>query len=293
MKRMKIGVVLLAFLLAAMAMVPMVNAVDVTPISPIHKVALASGDNQNIFDAMGLEKSQITQNPVPLMTYNESKGIADKIMKKAAIADSEKSVIGIYDFGSSQILLISREGNVLEVVDDGKSVTTRMIVPKLVGERERTYAQRNGVTDRLTNEDGQFITSITDKMYSFSVQQPNSARALTTYAIQRSRTDSYVGTQTWITGTAKGTFYINPGVSITSILDESSYNVVFPYQYCEWRHSPSGVGSQVGQVNNHVKGGSLYFRCQIDNWVSMDASGKEGDGGSAVKWMGSTPDGCA
>ncbi|MCK9581147.1 MAG: hypothetical protein M0Q92_11990 [Methanoregula sp.] len=297
MSQWKTIAVLLTLMLAAMVIVPCVSAGHDSDIQkaifPVNKVDLASGDNQNLFDVMGLEKSQISHNPVSLKRYNESKSIADRIMKKAVLLDSEKSVIGVYDFGNSQILLISRNGNILEVVDDGKSITTHTIVPELIGEREKTYAPNMGVSDGLTDNDGMFETRIKDKLYSFSVQQPDSSKVvLTTYAVTRERTDSYVGTQTWVTAKVKGTFYINPDVSIIAIQDESSYNVVWPYQYCEFIHSTSGVGTVSGQVNNHVKAGLTYVRIQIDNWVGMDAFGYPSNGGSAIKWTAATPDGC-
>jgi hypothetical protein len=296
----KTWVVLLALMLAAMAMVPMVSAQDVSPdttgnayqdlINPV------SNGNTNLFDKMGLQRPEIEKNSIPLKRYDESKEIVERIMTIGKISNDAKSVIGLYDFGSYQILLLDNEDSVLAFSYDGNKVKTTKIVPKLLGEMKETEPakpvslQQNTLGNTVT-------TNILTKLYSISIESPESSSAVKTiYQVTKTRTDDYKNYLGEIRAslTVKGKFYVDYGVSISSIIDQSSYYVTFPYTMCSYGHAASGSGSTAGQVDAHLKTGAAFARAQIDNWVGENAwmDLNPWDGGSTSTWMSGNGDGC-
>jgi hypothetical protein len=305
MKTQKIGIILLALLMAGMAMVPIVCAVNdgslENSIGTNENAAIVQpGTSSSLFDQLGLQKPQISGTPVRLKTYDESKDIADKILTQGKFSDASKSVIGLYDFGSTQILLINRKDTVLEAVYDGKTVTTYTLTPVLIGETKESENPKKILNPAGDLGDTYVSTETSTKLYSLKLQSPGgnpslsrSVSALSTYIVTRYRTDNYRRSNVnWVTCTAKGVFYINYGSSVTSINDQSSYALQYPYMYCGFNSAASGAGSQVGRVNAHMRSGLLYTRVQIDNWVSVDAWLSPNDGGSASTWMSPSPDGC-
>lgn len=299
MKTLKIGVFLLALLLAAMAMVPIVSAenqfTEQNLQSNLGLITTPKINSHNLLDEFGIQKSEIVENNVPLKGYNETKSVVDYIMKKAKLSDDPKSIIGLYDFGDSQVLLINRGDTVFEVTYDGTSINTYSISPKLLGEKKTSSTPEILITTG-TNSDKNTITSESiDRLYSFSIQSPKSPSGiLTTYVVTKSRTDNYVIYGTIRASvTAYGVFYVNYGSSITSITNGSSYYTVSPYANCGFSSSTSGVGSTSGQVNAHLKSGLLYARIQMDNWVSCDAWLTTNDGGSQSTWISGYPDNCS
>jgi hypothetical protein len=297
MKTLKIGVMLLAFLLAAMAMVPMVSAtgiIDGKSGSTGQNSLTIQFANPSILDEFGIQKDTVKENTVPLKGYKEGKAIIDKIMTKSNLSDSSNSIIGFYDFGDAQVVLLNHGATILEVTYDGNSVKQNTISPTLLGEKKTVRSPKVISSTVATPENFTINSEVVDQLYSFSIQSPKSpASVLTTYAVTKSRTDNYVNYgATWASVTAKGTFYVNYGSSITSITDESVYYTYAPYANCGFSSVKSGVGSTSGQVNGHLKSGSLYARIQMDNWVSCDAWLQTNDGGSQTTWISGYPDNC-
>lgn len=309
MKHMKLGVILLALLLAAMAMVPMVSAAqschnpEITTTDNVQ--VIVSPDNQmNIFDELGLQKPRAPEKIVPFRTYAESKEKAENIMKVAKLQDSSASVIGLYEIDNSQILLISRGDTVLEVVYDGKSVKTFSITPKLLGEKKTTGLPQKVILGTDKKLEYTVTTESRTQLYSLALTAPedtpsvkSAVSALSTYIVKRSRTDEYrngIG-QTITSLTTSGWFYVNYGSSITSISDYSTWwiNPTFPgYSRCYYYTQKAGVGSTSAQLYTHYKFGTLYFRGTMDMWVSCDAWLNANDGGSRNQWVSTNGDGC-
>jgi len=298
----KLGLVLLALLLAGMAMVPLVWALEDSSLQNSVRTTdiVQPCTNPDLFDQLGLQKPALRDTTVQMKTYDESKDVADKIMKEGKFPDASISIIGLYDFGDAQILLISRNDTILEAVYDGKTVTTYTLTPELIGEKSDSGKPKKTLNLNGDLRDEYVSTETSTKVYSLKLQSPEGnpslsqlVGTLSTYIVTSYRTDNYRRSNVdWVSVTSKGVFYIDYGNSVTSINDASSYFVEFPYMFCEYNSGVSGVGSQAGQVNAHVKSGLTFTRIQIDNWVSVDAWLSPNDGGSATTWMSSSPDGC-
>jgi len=306
MKHLKLISVLLALLLAAMVMVPCVSAGDSCQANPANEnIQKPAMDNSaNLFDEFGLQKPTVTEKAAPFLTYEDSKDLSDLIIKQAKLSDDASAVIGMYDFGNSQMILINRGDRVLEAFYDGKTVETYLLTPKLLGDKTVTEAPQKIAGPEGDSGEYSVETSVRTQLHSIDLVYPdgetNLASAMSpmsTYTVTRTRTDVYrngLG-DTIARLITTGVFYVNYGVSITSISNSSSYwiNPLFPgYSACSYTYQTSGVGTTSGQLYNHYKFGTLNLRFQMDIWVGVDAWLTGSDGGSTNQWISLYSDGC-
>jgi len=309
MKKMNIPktwVILLALLLVGMALVPVVSAGDSCTASTAEKNFEKPGmdHESSLLDEFGLQKPTVTGTAVPFTSYKDSKDLSDRIMKQAKLSDDTSAVIGMYDFGASQILLISRGDHILEAFYDGKNVQTYLLTPKLVGDKTVTDAPQKIAGPEGDSGEYSVETSVRTQLYSVDLVYPGGEKTvkgtygpLSTYTVTRTRTDVYrngLG-DTIARLITTGVFYVNYGVSITSITNSSSYwiNPLFPgWSACSYTYQTSGVGTTSGQLYNHYKFGTLYLRYQMDIWVAVDAWLTGSDGGSTNQWVSLYGDGC-
>jgi hypothetical protein len=291
MKSFRLCIILLTLVIAAMVMIPMASATDVILEKGIQTNEniknLQPSNTRNIFNELGLQRPQRNEKIPLLKTYNESKTIADKVMKEANISNDTENVIGTYDFGKSQMLLLKHGDQVIEAFYDGKTTTTYTLTPHLLGNTTIIETPRKIAGFNENNFDYTITTSTQTQLDSISFISPKTGDALvtsinqpSTYIVTRTRTDEYRNYLGEIRAslTSKGTFYVNYGSSITGITDLSSYYTTYPYTTCS--------------VNTHLKTGSAFARAQVDNWVSCDAWLTTNDGGPTSTWMSGNGDGC-
>jgi len=302
----KMSTILLVLLLAAMVMVPVVSAGDSCSSTPaqesFEKPAL--DHSSNLLDEFDLQKPSLNGKAVPFLSYKDSKDLSDRIMKQAKISDDTSAVIGMYNFGDSKMLLINKGDRILEAFYDGKSVKTYLLTPQLVGDKTVTDAPQKIAGPEGDSGDYSVETSVRTQLYSVDLIYPGGEKSVTgtysplsTYTVTRTRTDVYrngLG-DTIARLITTGVFYVNYGVSITSITNSSSYwiNPLFPgWSACSYTYQTSGVGTTSGQLYNHYKFGTLYLRYQMDIWVAVDAWLTGSDGGSTNQWVSLYGDGC-
>ena len=310
MKKIRWCVVLLTLLLAGISMIPMVNAADTSLANVIQanenmKISVPD-NNHNLFDEFGLQKPTVNEKAAPFRNYEASKDVSDKILKQAKLSDNASSVIGLYDFGNAQMLLLNHGDHVLEAFYDGKTVKTYLLTPTLLGDKTVTETPKKIAGPEGDSGDYTITTSVRTQLYSIQLTYPedntvvpNVIRPLSTYTVTRTRTDGYRnGAGTTIAQlVTTGVFYVNYGSSITSISNGSSWwlNPTVPgYSKCFYTYQESGIGTTSGQLYNHFKFGTLYLRFQMDIWVSVDVYLNGSDGGSTNQWVAVSPfpDGC-
>ena len=305
MKPKKLGVVLLALLLAAMTIVPCVSAAATCEVNglPVDNTGghVDPGESINLLEEFGLKKPADSE--YPFRTYADSKEIADRILVSVDMTDKSGSVIGMYDLGDTKVLLINNGESVIEVVYDGKTVNTFSLVPELLGEKRESGDPKQVITGSATNGNYTVATETLTRLYSVTLESPNQnaflsrpGTVLSTYIVKKSRTDVYrSGGMDIASLHTEGWFYVNYGSSITSIGDYSSYWVTSApfWQGCEYYTQNLGVGTTAAQHKTHLKFGAPYVRHTMDMWVSCDAWLNANDGGSTNSWASVNGDACS
>ncbi|MDI6719127.1 MAG: hypothetical protein QMD46_05905 [Methanomicrobiales archaeon] len=317
MSSMKNGVILLALLLALMAMVPLVvaqeggvenssqndsNSQYSSCCSPSNSSIISyqfHSGSSNLLDEFGIKIQEKSENMPPLKTYSECPDLIDRIMNEVKITDEIDAVVGLYDFKDHQILLITQGNTVLEVTWDGENVNTSIVIPQLLGEKRVSYSPKKLMLEGQNIEEYFLYSETHTQLYSIPIVSPDSSNILAdTYLMKVSRTDEFRNLlqQTIASLHTEGWFYVNYGISITSI-DNHSYwwiNPGFPgWTKCEYSTENVGVGTTSGQHRTHFKFGCIFDRCQMDMWVSCDAWLNTDNGGSSNRWVSLYPDGCS
>jgi hypothetical protein len=258
------------------------------------------GDNINLFDEFGLQKP--SESGIPFKTYDELKEVADRILAELKMKDSSQSVIGVYDSGNSQIMLISQKDSVLEAVYDGKTVKTYSLAPQMLGEKKKSGQPVQLKTDNAIKGEYTVTPETLTSLYSIVLQIPEDNQAfsqkgvLTSYIVKKSRTDVFRSGVIDIAQLhTEGWFYVEYGSSITSIGDHSTYWVTsLPFwQACEYNTQRQGVGSTNAEFHTHLKFGAPYERYTMDMWVSCDAWLNANDGGFTNSWSSPNGDACS
>jgi len=300
----KTWVILLALLLAAMAIAPFAGAAETCNEKGIPAGTEATlvnpGHSINLFEEFGLQKP--SGSGIPFRTYDESKEVADRILAELNMKDGSQSVIGVYDTGNSQIMLISQKDSVLEAVSDGKTVKTYSLVPQKLGEKKESSQPVKLKTDSVTKEEYTVTSESFTSLYSITLQIPEDLPVfsqkgiLTSYIVKKSRTDVFrSGVLDIAQLHTEGWFYVEYGSSITSIGDHSSYWVTsLPFwQACEYTTQRQGVGTTYAEFHTHLKFGAPYERHTMDMWVSCDAWLNANDGGFTNSWSSPNGDACS
>jgi hypothetical protein len=301
MRTLKIGVMLLALLLAAMAMVPMVsaeNSLSDQKVSDNLNAITSQLNHQNIFDELGLKTPEIIKNAPPFKSYNESREISDKIMKEAKVMDSTDAVIGSYDYGNYQILLINRELSIFEIAYDGKTIKTYTIIPKLLGTKENLNRVQSQNSKGKNDGNYTIKTDTHIQLYQVSLISPDkTVTPMDTFLLKNNRTDVFrnVAQQTIATVHTEGWFYVNYGVSVTSIQDYSYWSIdpsFVGWRECEFTVQKTGEGTTASKDTVHFKFGCYIDRCQMDPWVNCDAWLKAYSDMTSNRWVSGSVDGC-
>jgi len=274
MSNMKLGVVLLALMLAAMAMVPIVSA-----------TTTSEGTKENLFLALGLEKPEKVQGP-PLTSYQESKEKIDKILSAGKTQYKKENIIGLLDYNGYKILLIDQDNSVLEIISDGTTTTQHVIKPVELGEKEF-------VTDSVFEPVSIGATTGAEKGFKISridVLLPEKSGEFTVKSIQaitvwREDWWDYLSELNLIH--TQGRFYVDIGVTVSSVIDQSYAQTAGPCDRCAFTHTPSGAGTYEGQVSTSAIWATIWtptIKMSQDAWVSCDLNGAYDGAGHGDKW---------
>ncbi|MFA6332161.1 MAG: hypothetical protein WCX22_04345 [Methanoregula sp.] len=282
----KKGVVLLALLLAAMAMVPMVSAADTSGgVNEKQKNSVHDPVNENFYLALGLEKPEKIQGP-PVTSYKESKDKIDKILEMSGIQDNKENIIGLIDYEGSEILLIDRNETVIEIIRDNSTITQQVIEPVVLGEKEFK-------TDSVfVSESQEAITgarkgaTISRIDVTFPTKSGNkNIKSLQSITVWREDWWDYLGELNLLH--TQGRFYVDIGVEVDSVIDQSYAQTAGPCDRCDFTHYSSGAGSSEGQVTTSGLWATIWtptIKMSQDAWVSCDLNGDEDGNGHGDKW---------
>lgn len=189
---------------------------------------------------------------LPVMQYPLRKEVIDTLMDREQIAVSEDSIIGLYEFPNSRLLLIDQGSGVEEIIrtDEGTRILT---LPK-----EPAGSLHLGVNETGTALHGTFLSSTE---YNISIQQidlvlpgPGNETA-PLYIVKKSGIEYLFNMdETPLATISKaGTFYVLYGEWVERVVS-SSYVIPDPsWTLCFERLEISGEGTPMGELKYTTK----------------------------------------
>ena len=256
----------------------------------------------NVFELFDITPTKL---PSPLLKYDtageEKKFEIQSIVENAKVK-SDDEIIGMIEYKNKKIVLIDSEDVVNEIVTDmqGKVIDKYQLEPRLVGSTEYIY-ENSSIPIKTKVDLYQLDIKVPngkDKVPNGKDKVPNdTVEILTTHIITAQNeawkeigcTTCYLTSQD-VKVVAKGKFYINYGIEVESVTQQSykQTNCNVCNSFCQLDRSVSG-GSYERQVDATglwaVNLAPVTAKWEIYSWVSVNKYGTMNSGASEDSWL--------
>jgi hypothetical protein len=154
-----------------------------------------------------------------LLDYLSKKDVIDTLLARAQVAGDEQSVIGMYEFPDSRLLLVATGVNVTEVLADNESVRTYPLVPRHVGSRNSGTAWSREAAWAAHPRQKIYVslTESNDTIQRIDLVLPGTGGpTVPLYIVNKTRTDTFRSPESAeaFSVTTTGTFYVIYGQRI-------------------------------------------------------------------------------
>ena len=293
MKTLKIGVILLALLLTAMAMVPMVSAGNQISLPPSDVKTLQAGPSpdSDMFAYLGIAKPVLSAGQ-KWQTYTSSKKEVDILLSKSGKQKDVRNVIGYLGGTTEKVVLYSgNDGIFYAILQKKDAIIVKKVNPTLIGSKEGqsvdVYSQ--GIP---LDQNNKSVHTTHYELSRISLADIGSSEFSTAavYSAHITRTDSWV----WL-GISRaslytdGTFTYDYGNQILGISDNSNTYHALGFDQCQFTHSARVTGV-TGYVDSSVIW-SVYTamppKHSVNAWISCDIYGSTNGNSVTSDWVAS------
>jgi hypothetical protein len=194
----------------------------------------------------------------PMIDFPLRKDAIDALMAREHVNGSEESVVGLYEFPDSYLLLVNTGENVTEVLAKNDSVRAYTLVPRTVGSRgadgEGYYPYLTGNSSDNTNSTAiswwpavaeitkppiyNLSTGTTDTIQRIDLVLPGTANATCPlYLVNKTWTDTFYSPEGLeeFSVTTTGTFYVLYGQRVEHVTYDSAITHAYGWQVCSDR----------------------------------------------------------
>ncbi len=231
----------------------------------------------------------------PLVDYPVRREIADSLMARAGIVVAPDSVIGLYEFPDTRILLAGRDTGIVEVLGTGEGVRTFNLTPAHVGSRvHRTNKTAESVQRGHYNSTSEYTVAI-DRVDIMLPPPGNATAAL--YIVSWINIDRffYPDERPLATITTRSIFYVRYGERVERVTGNSDIDLDPAWKQCSARTGISGEGSRRADIQQTVKLARASDRILWSRLIvtSADIQQYDTSGQSTSEWMSSDSTGCS
>ncbi|MCK9631031.1 MAG: hypothetical protein M0R30_05255 [Methanoregula sp.] len=285
--------ILLALMLAAMAMVPMVSACEGSAGCESNKSSQSYQTPEvDLFAELGVEKPMPSAGPA-WQTYDSSKNAVDDIISKSGKQNDVGRVIGYLKGKSERVVLYKGlDGNHYVLLEKDEKVVTKSVKATVLGSIEKKDIEVAS-SDNALNAIDKSTPTTSYELRKISLSEIGSSEfgTKTIYETHILRTDSWVSAfdpNKRADLFTEGTFTYD-GSQILDIVDNTNSNQDFGIDRCEFTHS-TRTTSLKGYIESHVIWALLLFnppKHSVDAWISCSVTGVPGGGRAVSEWVSS------
>lgn len=229
----------------------------------------------------------------PMADYPMQREVVDPFMARAQVNGTEKTIIGLYEFSDSRLLIINNDTTLTELLETGDAIRTYTLVPRLVGKRH-TGSNESGYHHHPT------YNSSTDDdvtVHRIDLVLPGPGNATTPlYIVKKTRADTvlYPDGAKIFTVSTTGTFYVLYGQQVDRVLYESAISHDPEWNVCSQKIGMSRNG-MTGELRHTVKVARSSERILQAHLIITGPSIQvyEGSGGSTGEWNSRDSTGCS
>lgn len=229
----------------------------------------------------------------PLTDYPMRREVVDPLMARAQVKGTEKSIIGLYEFPDSRLLLINNDTTLTEVLETGNSIRISSLIPRLAGSRHtgtnETGYHHHPTYNSSTEDD------VTVHRIDLVLPGPGNATA-PLYIVKKTRTDTalYPDGAELFTVSTTGTFYVLYGQRVDRVLYGAVISHDPGWKICSQKIGMS-MNGMTGELRHTVKFARSSERILHAHLIITGPSIQvyEGSGGSTSEWNSRDSTGCS
>lgn len=229
----------------------------------------------------------------PLLNYSSRKEAVNTLMDKVQVTGSEDSIIGLYEFPGSRLLLLSQDKGITEILETDQDLRTYNLVPGPVGSR-RVDINETGWTSGNAYNSSYEITMAVQKTDLVLPGRENETAPL--YIVKKTATDNYLypGGRHFASISTTGTFYVIYGQRVERVVNSSRITVDPQWTLCSEEWERSGEGGPMGELKHTVRLAHSSDRILRSRVITTGAFIQVHDAnmGSTDQWMSRDSTGC-
>ncbi|MDD1689092.1 MAG: hypothetical protein LUQ66_00325 [Methanoregula sp.] len=188
-----------------------------------------------------------------ILDYPLRKEAIDGLMARANVTGTEDSIIGLYEFPGSRLLLIDQGTSMTEILETGGEIHTRTLVPEPVGDRRMGpnatgHALQKGVYNFTSDYD------ITIKRVFLALPSPENGTA-PLYIVKKTQAAIYLspdGTPFAALSTT-GTFYVLYGQRVERVVASPAHSLDPSWTLCSQQTTITNEDGSIGRLNHTVR----------------------------------------
>jgi len=291
MKLYKLSVVMLALLLAAMAIVPVVSAGNQMPVlsSDVKSLQAGQSPGNDMFAYLGIAKPALSTGP-RWQTYASSKAEVDTLLNKAGKQNDVRNVIGYLGGTNERVVLFAgNDGNFYALLQKTGVITITKVSSAVIGSKvdQSVDVYSPGIT---LDQNNRSIHTTRYELSRISLADIGSSEfsAAAVYSTHITRTDSwvYLGISRASLYT-DGTFTYDYGNQILAINDNSNTYQALGFDQCQFTHATRVTGI-TGYIDSSVIW-SVYTamppKHSVQAWISCNYYGSTNGNSVTSDWV--------
>lgn len=230
---------------------------------------------------------------LPLLAdYPMRREIIDPLMDRAEVNGTEASIIGLYEFPDSRLLLINNNTTLTEVIETGDGIRTFTLVPGLVGSRH-TGADETGLNRHRTYNASTEDTVTIHRIDLILLEPANKTARV--YLVNKTRTDTFLSPDgaELLSVSTTGTFYVLYGQRVDRVLYGSAISHDPGWKLCSQQigMTKKGTTGELRQTVRFARGSERVLHAHL---LTTGAFIQVFDGslGSTNQWNSRDSTGC-
>lgn len=232
----------------------------------------------------------------PLQQYPERNVIIDSLMERAQINGSQDSIIGLYEFPGTRLLLINRNERGTEILDSGGRLQTVPLAPVPVG----SFHFEDNQTENPEHGGYQYHyeNSVSITRINLVIPTPGNV-TLPLYIVNKTDLEQvfYPDGRSLAAITTTGNYYVIYGQRVERVTGSHAIILDPAWKQCSPRMVISGEGSRAGESKYTIKLARsserlLWYRL-ITTSDYIQISDAEMGGTSSSRWISNDSTGCS
>jgi hypothetical protein len=229
----------------------------------------------------------------PMVQYPLRRQIIDSLMARAPVTVPENSILGLYEFPDSRLLLLVTDTGLVEILETGDRIRMYHLEPEPVGARRTGYDQPGPPLRGTYNFST--MNNVTIQRVRLVLPDPGNKTA-PMYIVKKTRTETFLetdGTEAFSISTT-GTFYVLYGMRVERVVASHALSFDPSWKLCRQETRIAGEGGNTGELIHTAMLARSSERMQQSHQITTGAFIQifEGSGGSTSWWRSRDNTGC-